>query len=177
MKKAFLILGALLLFVILFFAFGFHTYFIKNEVYEELPGTFLKDQGSTEVHDDTNGMLPESTTPEPSPIMVATGNLTYIDAVHGGEGSVELIEIDGVQYVRFNDVEITNGPDLFVYVSDQEIPGNTVRSLGQYTDLGRLKGNIGTLVYELPPIEHEAKSVVIWCKRFGVLFTYATLAK
>lgn len=61
---------------------------------------------------------------------------------------------------------------MFVYLSDSE---NPKENLGSYVDLGVLKGNIGNQNYELPENLEDFKSVVIWCKEFGVLFPYAVL--
>lgn len=159
---------------ILFFSLGFHHYFKVQRVADEL--TFVPPPQEVRSELEMNGE--QVVIIEPQQTNVLSGNLQRIDAIHKGEGVVELLEYDyKSQFVQFKDVRITNGPDLYVYVSDQPIPGNTLESLGTYTDLGRLRGNEGTLIYEIPEsVTHDIASVVVWCKRFGVLFTYATLA-
>jgi hypothetical protein len=170
MKTAMKILlpALILIGIALFYFFGFHTYFQNSTIQEELPfGTLIQESDSASGSD-------EEVTPQQTGGLA--GELVRIDALHAGEGVVEWLELDhDKQFIRFNDVSIINGPDLYVYVSDQSMPGNTLASLGQYTDLGRLKANNGSMIYELPEIDHAVASVVIWCRRFGVLFTYATL--
>ncbi len=100
------------------------------------------------------------------------------DASHAGKGTVTLFnDPSGQRLLRFTDFEVTNGPDLKVYVVDkadvasaEDVTGNTFRSLGA------LKGNIGDQNYALPKdLEFTPRSVVIWCEQFGVLFSAATL--
>ena len=70
-----------------------------------------------------------------------------------------------------------DGPDLFVYLSETKTPTGNLDSLGDYIDLGSLKGNKGNQNYELSAnIDISSyNSVVIWCKQFGVLFPYAVI--
>jgi len=81
------------------------------------------------------------------------------------------VETDGKKYIRFeDDFTVTNGPDLFVYL------GNN----GQYdadTNLGRLKGNVGSQNYEVPAeIDVSQYSEVwVWCRAFFVPFGHAVL--
>lgn len=79
---------------------------------------------------------------------------------------------------RLMEFEVTNGPDLKVYLSASD----NVTSSGDVTDaawisLGPLKGNIGDQTYSLPTDADPAdfRSVVIWFEQFGVLFSAATL--
>ena len=65
---------------------------------------------------------------------------------------------------------MTNGPDLYVYLS-------TDKGASNYVDLGRLKANAGNQNYELPKDVDLSRydSVVIWCKSFSVYFGGAQL--
>ena len=76
----------------------------------------------------------------------------------------------GQRFIRFENFETDNGPDLNVYLFDDET--------GDFIDLGDLKGNIGSQNYEIPPdVDLDRYStVVVWCVRFGVVFTAASLA-
>lgn len=164
MKKYLIVFGAIALFLAAFFFFGFHHYFIDEVVEEEIEITIPEVE-----RDGSEVVIPEE-------VILASGELQKIDLIHSGEGLVEIVELGEDRFIRFNDVNITNGPDLFVYVSDQAEPGNTIESLGEYTDLGALRGNMGDLVYELPDdLGHEVNSVLVWCDKFNVLFTYATM--
>ena len=71
--------------------------------------------------------------------------------------------------------------DLRVWLSDQPVkPGTAgwkVFDDGRWVELGRLKGNKGNQVYDVPrDADLKAlRSVTIWCKRFAVSFGAAAL--
>ena len=106
------------------------------------------------------------------------GSLAKVDAVHKGSGEVYLVEDSGKAKLVFDsESKVTNGPDLWVYLSKSSDPK---KSLGDYKDLGLIKGTKGGQVYGLnaPIKDFEAyKSVIIYCKQFEVLFSYAILGK
>jgi hypothetical protein len=102
------------------------------------------------------------------------GQLQRVDDLHRGTGPVTLVDVDGRTFVRFENVAIQNGPDLHVYLG---------RGMGGAYDgdrdlyLGALKATNGSFNYELPagtPVG-DYKSVVVWCRAFTVLFTWADL--
>lgn len=99
------------------------------------------------------------------------GSFTGADALHKAQGKVTLIAVEGRQYLRFEELMVTNGPDLFVYLIR---PGSEVK---EGTNLGALKGNLGSQNYELPPAVNlmEQSQVVIWCRAFDVTFGTADL--
>jgi hypothetical protein len=108
------------------------------------------------------------------PKVIAMGQLQRVDDLHRGTGPVTLVEVDGKTFVRFENVAIQNGPDLHVYLA---------RGMGGAYDggrdlyLGALKATNGSFNYELPsgtPLG-DYKSVVVWCRAFTVLFTWADL--
>jgi hypothetical protein len=108
------------------------------------------------------------------PKVLAMGQLQRVDDLHRGTGPVTLVEVDGKTFVRFENVAIQNGPDLHVYLA---------RGMGGAYDggrdlyLGALKATNGSFNYELPggtPVG-DYKSVVVWCRAFTVLFTWADL--
>jgi hypothetical protein len=108
------------------------------------------------------------------PKVLAVGQLQRVDDLHRGTGPVTLVELDGKTFVRFENVAIQNGPDLHVYLA---------RGTGGAYDggrdlyLGALKATNGSFNYELPggtPLG-DYKSVVVWCRAFTVLFTWADL--
>ena len=94
--------------------------------------------------------------------------------LHKGSGPVVLFDLDGKLVLRFEEVAIQNGPDLHVYLG---------RGSGGAYDgekdlyLGILKATNGTFTYELPAGTNAAdyKSVVVWCRAFSALFTWADL--
>ena len=104
--------------------------------------------------------------------VLAQGELRYVDAVHNGKGPVRIIELGGQRFVRFEDVAITNAPDIHVYLS-RESGGEWSESASLY--LGALKATNGSFNYEVPAgmTLDDYKSVVVWCRAFGVLITWA----
>ncbi len=106
--------------------------------------------------------------------VLAMGQLQRIDDLHRGTGPVSLVEVDGGTFVRFENVAIQNGPDLHVYLA-RGIGGAYDGSRDLY--LGALKASNGSFNYELPAGTKSAefKSVVVWCRAFAVLFTWADL--
>lgn len=106
--------------------------------------------------------------------ILATGQLQRVDDLHRGTGPVSLVELDGKTFVRFENVAIQNGPDLHVYLG-RATGGAYDGSRDLY--LGALKATNGSFNYELPAGTAVAdyKSVVVWCRAFTVLFTWADL--
>ena len=135
------------------FYFKFHTYFQTTEVNEAFPAA-----GS-----------------DSGPKTIVQGQFVEVDAIHKGSGTARVIEQNSKQYLRFENFNVTNGPDLYVYLSESKTPGRNLESLGRYADLGRLKGNVGDQNYEIPEGFEGYDTAVIWCKQFGVLFSYAAM--
>lgn len=94
------------------------------------------------------------------------------DGVHSASGTARILNLeDGSTVLRLEDFKVTNGPDLFVYLS-------TDRNASEYVDLGMLKANSGNQNYELPEGTDLSKydNAIIWCKSFSVYFGGAQLA-
>ena len=108
------------------------------------------------------------------PRVLAMGELGYVDSIHNGTGPVRIVDIGGQRFVRFEDVAITNAPDVHVYLS-RETGGKWAETTSLY--LGPLKATNGSFNYELPAGTDVApyKSVVVWCRAFRVLITWADL--
>lgn len=71
-----------------------------------------------------------------------------------------------------------NGPDLYVYLSGHPMPRSSAQLHEQGAfEVARLKGNVGDQNYALPADLDLStyRSVVIYCKRFGVVFSTAEL--
>jgi hypothetical protein len=124
------------------------------------------------------GASPSATTaPSAAPAaakVIATGQLQRVDDLHRGAGPVSLVELDDKTFLRFENVAIQNGPDLHVYLARGM--GGTYDG-GRDLYLGALKATNGSFNYELPAGTAVAdyKSVVVWCRAFTVLFTWADL--
>ena len=113
--------------------------------------------------------------------LVATrrGEFGVVDAIHKGEGRATFYRRpDGRTVLRLEDFRVTNGPDLYVYLSGHPAPRSSAE-LHQDPDheVAVLKGNVGDQTYELPPdLDLDGvKSVVIYCKRFTTVFSTAEL--
>ena len=111
------------------------------------------------------------------PMVVLEGTFSFIDSVHNGEGSATIYELpEGRRVLRFENFRVTNGPQLHVILSPEE-PTSILDGVGDYVDLGALKGNIGNQNYEIPDDVDlsQYKSVVIYCVPFRVVFSAAAL--
>jgi len=112
--------------------------------------------------------------------IVAQGTFVDADGVHRGRGTATIYRGGTGQYtLRLTDFEVTNGPDLKVWlVAESDIKSSDDVKASQWLSLGQLKGNIGNQNYAIPAATEVSKyqSVVIWCEQFGVLFSPAKLA-
>lgn len=111
--------------------------------------------------------------------ILTTGTFTDADGSHKGRGVATIYEgSDGRKTLRLSDFEVTNGPDLKVWlVAKSGITSASDVTGSKWHSLGRLKGNIGDQNYDIPSDVDLSKyqSVVIWCEQFSVLFSPATL--
>ena len=81
--------------------------------------------------------------------------------------------------MRFTDFEVTNGPDLEVWLVKAADPKSSADvKASEWISLGQLKGNVGDQTYQIPEgTDIDAYgSVVIWCEQFGVLFSPASFS-
>jgi len=96
------------------------------------------------------------------------------DDFHFGRGDALIIESEPGKYVlRFENFSVRNGPDLYVYLSED--PDG--KGVTEMLNLGKLKATDGAFNYEIPSgIDvSKIKSAIVWCKQFAVLFAHATL--
>lgn len=112
--------------------------------------------------------------------IVAAG--TFISHEHDTRGSVEIVRLaDGHHQLVLRGLDTSNGPDLRIWITDQPVIEGTagwrVFDDGAWVEVAKLKGNRGDQVYDLPPTVDlaTARSVSIWCRRFGVSFGAAEL--
>ncbi|MFD6953102.1 MULTISPECIES: DM13 domain-containing protein [unclassified Nocardiopsis] len=106
------------------------------------------------------------------PVVLGEGG--FLTQEHGTSGTATVLEpADGSRHVRLTDLATSDGPDLHVWITDQEAGGDWSKYRdGRHVALGPLKGDEGDADYEILP---EADlggmtSVVIWCDRFSVAF-------
>ena len=121
-----------------------------------------------------------------SPVILAIGK--FIDNPKSGQGlnndhgsgNVTIGKtVDGKYLIHFDSLNVTNGPDLHVYLAPtvNSTDANQVKSEG--VDLGLLSATEGSLNVAVPTdigrYLTKFHSVVIVCKSFSVIFTTAPL--
>jgi len=115
------------------------------------------------------------------PTVVTAGSFRDADEAHKGSGEAAILrKADGSHELRFTEFKSTDGPDLKVYLvksGDVQESGDVTAS--EWISLGRLKDTMGEQSYALPGDADPGAygSAVIWCERFGVLFSAATLTR
>jgi len=111
--------------------------------------------------------------------VLGSGQFKDADRAHKGSGDAKLLKrADGGVEIQLANFEVTNGPDLVVYVSSSTtIEKSSDVTDSTWTNIGKLKGNKGDQIYALPDDVNidNVKSVVIWCEAFSVLFSSAVL--
>src|SRR3989344_1919885 len=153
MKKVLVFVVVIIIIAVIYFT-GLYTYFVRTDVQEALPSP------STETS--KMGVL-------------RTGSFGEVDFIHKGSGEAKIVQVDGKHILRLENFNVTSGPDLYVYLSKSETPTGDIKSLGDYVDLGLLKGTSGNQNYDISQNVEGYKTAVIWCKRYGVLFTFAVM--
>lgn len=118
--------------------------------------------------------------PAGAPVKLLAGEFAGADSFHQGSGDVGVYLLeDGSRVLRFENLDVTNGPDLAVILSPVSAAEDRsdVMAAG-YVDLGGLKGNRGDQNYDIPPevdIDSGDWTVIIYCQPFHVIFATATL--
>ncbi len=143
--------------------------FLDDRVSEAFPTAPVAGEGASTAADDVSA----------EPVRLAVGSFQDQDAIHKGSGEVSLYRLaDGSHVLRFEDFEVTNGPDLKVIVSNgRSFADHDELDVAGWVELEALKGNIGDQNYVLPASVDvdELGSVIIWCKAFSVIFSVASL--
>lgn len=110
-----------------------------------------------------------------------SGQFRDADGAHRGSGNASVLVSDaGGVLLRFTGFEVTNGPDLEVWLVKNPDPRKSADVIAsEWISLGPLKGNKGDQTYVIPEgaLIGDWGSAVIWCKQFGVLFSVATLSQ
>jgi hypothetical protein len=85
-------------------------------------------------------------------------------------GKAAIYKKDNVYQLVFEDLNVNNGPNLHVYLSQEINPKN-------FVDLGDLKSVKGNQVYDIPANVDAAnyKYALVYCQRYSHLFGYAPL--
>ena len=107
-------------------------------------------------------------TPSNAPIILKEA--TLVARAHDVSGKALLVQIGDDKIVRFKNLKTINGPDLRIYLSAGLNNDDIV-------DLGAIRATEGNVNYNIPTGTDITKyhNVLIWCRTFGVLFSYAQL--
>lgn len=101
--------------------------------------------------------------------LISSGD--FVASAHSVEGQAKVLELDGQKYLRFENFETVNGPNLHIYLSSD-------LNANDFIDLGPIKATKGSANYDLPEgvdLEKYDK-VLVWCVPFKVKFSYAELS-
>lgn len=121
----------------------------------------------TTISEDMNEMKTDST--EKSVEILKTGSFEGL-AGHYADGTAKIIQVGDSTYLRFENFEVTNGPDLRVYLTSDGDVKNGIH-------LEKLKGSKGNQNYLLENIDLQMYgTVVIYCQPFGAYFGQAELS-
>lgn len=157
--------------------FGIQAAFIDDEVSEA--GPVFASQAEAEILDspefqeamaDAQADATEATDAMPPEVVtLASGTFTGNSRYDITGDALVLNDGTDQRFLRFENFDSSNGPDLKVYLRADN---------GDFVSLGDLKGNIGDQNYEIPADVDLAlySTVEIWCERFGVGFGQAVLA-
>lgn len=143
------------------------------------PPTTTTQPGSTSSTATTSSTTTSTTTTTAPPGPVTLHQSMFIEVGHAGTGDVLVVELpDGSRLIRFENLDVSNGPDLRVILSPSPlVDDRNAYDDGDFLDLGPLKGNQGNQNYEIPAdasLEDYA-TVAIWCRRFNYTFNAATI--
>lgn len=103
--------------------------------------------------------------------VVARGDFEGV-SFHEARGSAKIVKSGDKYFVSFEEnFYVTNGPDLLVYLGKDGV-------YDPKAELGNLKGNIGSQVYEIPETINlnDYNEVWVWCRAFRVGFGKAILS-
>ncbi len=182
---------------LLFGFFGIQALFMDRVVNEAVPEIALTEPllpttttAAISATSSTTNTNPPTTKPVPlptqppapaSPKLLAQGSFTQGDSTYSINGKAMVTEKDGIRTLSLTNFDVTNGPDLFVYITEATSAENlTVKDAVRqqhFINLGTLKGNKGNQTYTLPKdlVLNENSLVTIWCRRFSRHFGSADL--
>ena len=140
--------------------------FLNQAVDEQVPPS----SSTVEQEDETKTSETDKSEPATPITEETTADFsgTFVDGEKNYQtsGKIKMVTADDALYLRFEDFQTTNGPDLFVYVVE---PG---KETADGIRLGALKGNQGDQNYVVPKEVDLTKHsrVVIWCRAFDADF-------
>lgn len=161
MKKVLIVAGAII-------ALGIAYYLLSplwhnKELNEISPLRQDQNQPQTKT---ANGSALSVPTTEPKVLAQAP----FKPQAHEVKGQALLIEESGQYTIRFENFETINGPDVNIYLASS-------LDIKDAIDLGDIKATKGNVNYAVPSgVDiHKYNKVLVWCKAFSILFSYAEL--
>ncbi len=93
-----------------------------------------------------------------------------VAGAHDVAGTALLIKSGNETFLRFENLKTINGPDLRIYLASD-------LSANDFIDLGPIRATEGNVNYVIPAGTdlNTYRYAMIWCRAFGVLFSYAKL--
>lgn len=106
------------------------------------------------------------TMPENKPQIIAQADM--VARAHEVMGAALIVKSGDETFLRFENLKTINGPDLRIYLSSN-------LSADDIVDLGPIRATDGSVNYKIPVGTDlvKYKNAMIWCRSFGVLFSYA----
>jgi len=158
---------------------GFGLYWF--EPWRLVTNTTVNDAITAPTSAATASAAPEPSASPTGPVIELRG--TFVTHEHDTTGEARIVRHpDGRRQLELVNLDTSDGPDLRVWLSDQPVTAGTagwrVFDDGRWVELGKLKGNKGNQVYDVPADADPTtlRSVTIWCKRFSVSFGAAALS-
>jgi len=146
----------------------------RNAIIEKMPQKtidLMMDEAKkfpTTVSESMQDMISKISSNTQSVIFSKQGE--FVGLGHEAKGKAEIISVGKIAFLRFENFEVTNGPDLHVYMTSD---GNVTSGI----DLGKLKGSKGDQNYALNGVDAKTYHiVVIYSQPFHVYFAEAKLS-
>ncbi len=113
-------------------------------------------------------MVKADNMPSNAPVILEEAML--VARAHDVTGKALLVQVGEEKIVRFENLKTINGPDLRIYLS-------AGLNADDIVDLGAIRATEGNVNYAVPAGTDTTKynNVLIWCRTFGILFSYAQL--
>lgn len=111
-------------------------------------------------------MTKEDSMPAGQPTIVNRANM--VAGAHDVSGQALIVKSGDENFLRFENLKTINGPDLRIYLS-------SALNNSDIVDLGDIRATEGSVNYPIPAGTDlsKYKNAMIWCRAFGVLFSYA----
>ena len=112
---------------------------------------------------------------EQLPVVMNKGKVNSVGVTgttgHPASGTVSVLRGEKSSYIRYENFKTINGPDLYIYLAND-------LDAKDFVNIGQLKATEGNVNYEIGAGIDVGKYryVMVWCKRFGVLFNYADIS-